>query len=139
AISMRGRWARLRTGWPSIVVFGVVAVAGCQLAYFFAVERLAVAVALLIEFCGVLLVVLWLWLRNAQRPRPLTIIGSGLAVLGLMLVLGVFGVLVIDPLGALWAAAAATGLAAYFVVSADDSHGLPPLALATGGLFVGAL
>src|SRR5690606_13431257 len=61
------------------------------------------------------------------------------AVLGLMLVLGVFGVLVIDPLGALWAAAAATGLAAYFVVSADDSHGLPPLALATGGLFVGAL
>jgi hypothetical protein len=42
-----------------------VAVAGCQLAYFNAVQSLSVAVALLIEYSGVLLVVGWLWLRHA--------------------------------------------------------------------------
>lgn len=139
ALSLRGRWGLLRRGWPSIVLFGLLAVAGCQLAYFLAVERLSVAVALLLEYCGVLLVVLWLWLRRAQRPRPLTVVGAALAMLGLMLVLDAFGVIAIDPVGVLWGLVAATGLAAYFVVSAHESHGLPPLVMATGGLVVGAV
>ncbi|HZJ10474.1 MAG TPA: DMT family transporter, partial [Trueperaceae bacterium] len=75
-LALRGRWGVLRKGWPSILLFGLLAVAGCQLAYFFAVERLSVAVALLIEYCGVLLVVGWLWLRHGQRPRPLTVVGT---------------------------------------------------------------
>ena len=40
--------------------------------------------------------------------------------------------------GVLWALAAMVGAAAYFVISADESKGLPPLALAGGGLVVGA-
>ncbi len=138
-LMMRGRWDRLRTGWPSMVLFGLLGVVGCQLAYFFAVERLSVAVALLIEYCGVLLVVGWLWLRHGQRPRPLTIIGTALALLGLMLVLDVFGAIEIDLIGALWATAAAVGLAGYFVITADDSHDLPALVVATGGMIVAAV
>lgn len=138
-LMMRGRWDRLRTGWPSMVLFGLLGVVGCQLAYFFAVERLSVAVALLIEYCGVLLVVGWLWLRHGQRPRPLTIIGTALALLGLMLVLDVFGAIEIDIIGALWATAAAVGLAGYFVITADDSHDLPALVVATGGMIVAAV
>src|SRR5690625_3265973 len=139
ALAMRGRWQLLRRGWPTMLLFGVIAVAGCQLAYFRAVERLSVAIALLLEYCGVILVVLWLWLRHGQRPRPLTVIGTAIAVAGLLLVLDVFGAVQVDPLGVVWGLLAAAGLATYFIVSADESHSLPPLALAAGGLLVGTV
>ena len=139
ALAMRRRWHTLRAGWRSVLLFGLVAVAGCQLTYFLAVERLTVAVALLLEYCGVLLVVLWHWLRRGRRPRPLTLIGTALALVGLALVLDVFGPVRVDPLGVMWGLIAAAGLATYFVVSEDESHGMPPLALATGGLAIGAL
>ncbi len=138
-LAMRGRWRLLRTGWPTVVLFGVIAVASCQLAYFLAVERLEVAIALLLEYCGVILVVGWLWIRHGQRPQPLTIFGTAIAVAGLVLVLDVFGAVQIDPIGVMWGLLAAAGLATYFVVSADDSHGLPPIALAAGGLVTGTV
>src|SRR5690606_12885505 len=139
-LAMRGRWGALGRGWRSVLVFGLVAVAGCQLAYFQAVERLSVAVALLLEFSGgVLLVVLWLWLRKGRRPRRLTLIGSGIALTGLTLVVDVFGAVSVDTIGVLWALAAALGMAAYFVISEDESHGLPTIAVAAGGLLVGTV
>lgn len=139
ALSLRGRWHLLVRGWPQIVAFGLVAVALCQLAYFLAVQRLSVGVALLLEYLGIVLVVGWLWVRHGQRPRPLTVAGAALAVAGLLFVLDVFGGARIDLVGVFWGLLAATGLATYFVVSADDSTGLPPLALSTGGLAVGAV
>ena len=39
----------------------------------------------------------------------------------------------------LWALAAMVGCATYFIISADEDNGLPPLVLAWGGLVVGAL
>lgn len=138
-VMMRGRWHLLRRGWLSMTLFGLLAVAACQLSYFLAVERISVAVALLLEYLGIILVVGWLWLRHGQRPRPLTVIGAAVAVAGLVFVLDVFGAVEIDLVGVLWGLCAAIGLAVYFVVSADDSTGLPPLVLATGGLTVGTL
>jgi len=139
ALTMRGRWQLLRRGWPTVLLFGLIAVAGCQLAYFLAVERLSVAVALLLEYLGPVLVVGWLWLRRGQRPRPLTVVGAGLAIVGLVFVLDAFGAISVDLVGATWGIVAAFGLATFFVISADNSHGLPPLVVASGGLIVGAL
>src|SRR5690606_22321682 len=136
-LMLRGRWHLLRTGWPSMALFGLLAVAGCQLTYFLAVERISVAVALLLEYLGIILVVGWLWLRHGQRPRPLTIVGAAVAVAGLAFVLNLFGAIEIDLLGVFWGLCAAVGLAAYFIISADESTGLPPLVLATGGLAIG--
>ncbi|HZJ08905.1 MAG TPA: EamA family transporter, partial [Trueperaceae bacterium] len=62
-----------------------------------------------------------------------------LALAGLMFVLDVFGAIEIDLIGAAWGVIAAACLASYFIVSADDSHGLSPLVLATGGLIVAAV
>lgn len=144
-LAMRGRWGILRLHWSRIVMFGLLAVAGCQLAFFMAVDRLPVAIALLLEYCGVVLVVLWLWVRRGQRPRPLTVVGAGVALIGLMFVLDVFGVVQVDAIGVVWALTAAAGLAAYFLISADDSSSaaarqpLPPIALASGGLVVAAV
>lgn len=140
-LAMRGHWHQLRRplAWMHIGLFGVLAVAGCQLFYFLAVERLSVGVALLLEYLGFLLVVGWLWVGRGQRPRPLTVAGIVLAVLGLLLVLDVLGEVRISTVGVLWGLAAAVGLAVYFVVGADDGSGLPPMAFSGFGLGIGVL
>ncbi|QFG69836.1 EamA family transporter [Ornithinimicrobium pratense] len=138
---MRGRWHLLRSrlAWTHLGLFGLVAVAGCQLFYFLAVERLSVGVALMLEYLGPILVVGWLWLARGQRPRPLTIGGLAIAVVGLLLVLDVLGDVQLSTAGVLWGLAAAVGLAVFFVVGADDASGLPPMAFACFGMTLGGL
>ncbi|BAS15276.1 conserved hypothetical protein [Arthrobacter sp. Hiyo8] len=41
-IALRGRWHQLKDNWLTILLFGVIGVAGCQLFYFNAVSRLSV-------------------------------------------------------------------------------------------------
>jgi drug/metabolite transporter (DMT)-like permease len=117
-LQLRGRWALLRRDAVPVAMFGLIAVAGCQLFYFSAIQRLPVGVALLLEYLGVLLVVGWLWLRHGQRPRRRTVAGTAAALAGLALVLGVTGHVRIDPIGVMWGLLAAVGLAIYFLISA---------------------
>jgi drug/metabolite transporter (DMT)-like permease len=124
---------------PTIVLYGAVAVAGAQLCYFNAVAHLSVAVALMIEYSGILLVVGWVWVRHGRRPRRLTLVGGAIALGGLVLVLDLAGSHHLDVVGVLWAIGAAVGLATYFVLSAAADDSVPPLVLAWGGLAVGAL
>ena len=138
-VLMRGRWSLLRRNAVLLLVYGVVAVAVVQLAFFTAVQTLSVGVALLIEYLGVVLVVLWLWVRHGRTPRRWTVVGIGLAVLGLVLVLDVLGGMRVDGVGVLWALGAAVGLAVYFVLSARTGTGLPPLVVAAAGLAVGGV
>jgi drug/metabolite transporter (DMT)-like permease len=140
-LTLRGRYGLLLREARTVAVYGCAAVAGCQLAYFNAVEHLSVAVALLLEYSGALLVVGWLWLRNGQRPRRLTVAGALGSVAGLALVLELTSGADVDLVGVLWGLGAAVGLAVYFVLSAggDEEPGdaLPPLVVAWGGLAVG--
>jgi drug/metabolite transporter (DMT)-like permease len=138
-LALRGHLHRQRRGAGTTLVYGVAAVAGAQLCYFNAVEHLSVAVALLLEYSGTLLVVGWLWLRHGHRPRRLTVLGAAVAVAGLALVLDLLGHASLDPVGVLWGIGAAVGLATYFVLSAGTDDPLPPLVVAWGGLAVGAV
>ena len=139
AVALRGQWGILRRNAGLIVTYGVLAVAGAQFCYFSAVSHMQVGPALLIEYTAPAAVVVWLWLRHGQRPGPVTLVGAGLAALGLVLVLDLLSGADLSVPGVLWALAAMVGAAAYFVISADESNGLPPMALAAGGLVVGAL
>ena len=136
-MTLRGRWHVLRTALPMIVAFGLIAVGGCQLFFFSAVKHLSVSIALLMEYLGVVLVVGWMWLRHGKRPTRLTIGGSIIAILGLVLVLDVFGGAHADVVGVMWAGAAAVGLAVFFVLSAHSDDDVPPLVIAWGGMLVG--
>lgn len=138
-VSLRGRAHVLRRSWRPVVAYGVVAVAACQVAYFNAVSHLDVAVALLLEYLGTILVVGWMWLRHGHRPTLLTALGAVLSVSGLVLVLDVLGAVRVDVVGVLWGLGAAAGLAAFFVLSAHSDDDLPPIAMAWGGLAVGAV
>ena len=136
---MRGRWGRLRRAAPTVVLYGVLAVAGAQLCFFYAVTTLQVGVALLIEYTAPVAVVLFLWLVRGERPGRLTVVGAVVAAGGLAMVLGVLSGVRLDGIGVLWALGAMVGAATYFLVSADERVGLPPLALAGGGLTVGTV
>lgn len=139
-LAMRGRWSALRRNARLIVAYGVIPVAGTQLAYFMAVSYMEVGLALLIEYCAPVLVLGWLWVRHGERPGVRTLLGAGVAAVGLLLVLDVFGAGGgIHPLGVIFALTSTFGAASYFVMSAHEPEGLPPIALAGSGLLVGAL
>ncbi|CEA07326.1 putative inner membrane transporter YicL [Arthrobacter saudimassiliensis] len=135
---LHGRWHQVRANWRTIVLFGLIGVAGCQFFYFNAVNRLSVGVALLLEFLAPVLMVLWIWAVRRRRPGLPTMLGTVAAVAGLVLVLDVTADARVDPIGVLWGLAAAVCLAVYFFITARQNDTLPPLVLATGGMFVGA-
>jgi drug/metabolite transporter (DMT)-like permease len=137
-VQLRGARGALRRGAGPVVAYGVVAVAGCQLAFFNAVQHLSVGVALLLEYLGSILVVGWLWARHGQRPRRLTVIGAGSAVVGLLLVLDLTGSTRIDLVGVVWGLVAAFGLATHYLISASTDNSLPALPMAWASMVIGA-
>ncbi|MDN5893570.1 MAG: DMT family transporter, partial [Nocardioides sp.] len=139
ALALRSRWAMLRSNASTLLVYGVAAVAGCQLCYFYAVEHMQVGLALLIEYTAPVAVVVWLWLRHGHRPGRLTLVGAFVSAVGLILVLDVFSGAQVSVVGVLWALGAMVGVTFYFVISADEDNGLPPMVLAGGGLVIASL
>ena len=137
--SLRGRWALLRDNLGLLAAYGVVAVAGAQFCYFSAVQHMQVGPAILIEFTAPAAVVVFLWLRHGQRPGRMTLAGAALAAFGLVLVLDLLSGADLSVRGVLWSLGAMVGCATYFIISADEDNGLPPLVLAWGGLLVGAV
>ena len=139
-VQLRGRWGLLRRWSGKTIAYGLIGVAACQLGYFNAIQRMPVGVALLIEYMGVVFIVLWLWARHGQRPRPLTILGGASAIGGLALMLDLSGSGGISLIGVAWALMAAVSMAVYFFLSAStDAEPLPPVVMTWGGMIVGAL
>ncbi|WP_231263333.1 EamA family transporter [Nocardioides alpinus] len=138
-LAVRGRWHLLRDNAGLVTVYGISAVAGAQLCYFYAVTYMQVSVALLLEYTAPVAVVLWLWLRHGHRPSGLTVLGAAIAASGLVLVLDVISGAELSTVGVLWALGAMVGAASYFVISADEGNGLPGISLAAGGLLVASV
>ena len=136
--SLRGRYRLLVTERRTIVLFGLVGVAASTGLYYLAVDRLPIAVALLVEYTAPLMLLGWGWARTRRTPSRLTLAGAALAMGGLVLVLDLTGSVHLDPVGLLFAFAAAVGNAAYFAMTAKPSP-LPPVAVAGTGLVVGAV
>lgn len=139
ALALRGRWNLLSRNVGIVLAYGAFAVAGCQLAFFNAVAYMPVGVALLIEFTSPIAVIGWMWLRRGHRPTVKTVGGAALAAIGLVLVLDLISGASIDALGVLWALGAMAGAAVYWIMSADEGNGLPPLTLAAAGLLCGGI
>jgi drug/metabolite transporter (DMT)-like permease len=141
--ALHGKWDVVwRARWR-ILGMALIGVAGTQLVYFAALERIPVSSALLIEYLAPLLLVAWVAVASRRLPGPIVIVGAVIAVGGLVLIIGPVGGG--DTLGAasisgyVFAAAAAVGCALYYVIAARPAHGLPPVALAAFGLLIGSL
>lgn len=138
-LTMRGRWSLLRRNAGMIIAYGLLAVTATQLFYFQAVAVMDVGIALLIEYTAPVAVVLWLWLRRGEKPTGRSIVGAVIAFVGLVLMLDILAGARVDGGGILWALGAMVGAATYFVLSAREDTGLPPIALAGVGLLLGAV
>lgn len=134
-----GRWPVDRAALRALLLYGSVAMAGTQFAYFNAVRTLDVGVALLLEFLAPVLLLAWTTLRTRTLPTAPTALGAVVAIVGLVLVIDPRGAGPLDAVGVAWALAAAVGLSGFFVLSARDRSGLSALVMATGGMTVGAL
>lgn len=136
-LAIRRQRGFLRRHGGLIVAFGLMPVLGCQLFFFSAMQRMPVAVALLIQYLAPVMLVAFVWLRTRRAPSALVLWGSAVAIVGLVLVVDISGAS-FDLLGTLFALAAAVCVCAYFVISERAGDDLPPLALAAGGLLTGA-
>lgn len=136
---MRGKWSSLRHSGATVALYGTVAIAGAQVGFFNAVSYMSVGVALLIEYLAPVLLVLLVWAQTRRRPGIRTIVGTLIAILGMVLVLDLTGAQTVSPIGVAWALLAAVSLATYFVLGTRISDNLPPLVLAGGGLIIGTI
>ncbi|HEY7397650.1 MAG TPA: EamA family transporter [Gaiellaceae bacterium] len=91
ALTAPGRLRLTRRELPYLVVFGVAGLAFVQWFYFLAIHRLAIGIALLIEYLAPLLVALWARFVYHDAVRRRIWIALALALAGLALIVDVFG------------------------------------------------
>ena len=137
--TLRGRWSALWNARRRVLTMALIGVAGTQLVYFAALQRIPVGTAILIEYTAPLLLVAVVWARTRRVPKAVVLIGSVVALAGLVLVVSPSGAATFDLLGLVFAIAAMIGCAVYYVVAAQPSDGLPPVALAGSGLLIGGV
>ena len=139
AIALRGKWSALWRSRGRVLLMALIGVAGTQLVYFAAVQRIPVNTAILIEYMAPLLLVAFVWATSRKLPKVVVLVGSVIALVGLVLVVSPGGANTLDLIGLGFAALAMVGCAIYYVVAAKPSDGLPPVALAAAGLVIGGI
>jgi drug/metabolite transporter (DMT)-like permease len=123
-----------------LMLMGALGYVGQSFSYFTAIGIISASATGLLLYTYPMLVTLmaWLFYREALTPRRLTALA--LATLGALMVLGVLGPLlglggsslgVIDPVGALWAIAAAVIYSVYIIVGTRFTAGVPPIFAST--------
>lgn len=126
-----------RARW-TVLLYGLVAVAGVQFAFYASLERIPVSMTLLIEYLAPIALVLFAWLRTRRMPQLIVLGGSVLAIAGLVLVIGPGGG-DLDPIGLAFAAVAMIGVCVYYAIGERAADQLPPVALVAAGFVVGAV
>ena len=136
---LRGRWSALWRSRGRVLAMALIGVAGTQLLYFAAIQRIPVGTGILIEYMAPLLLVAFAWARTRRMPKAVVLIGSVVALVGLVMVVSPGGTSSLDILGLTLAVGAMAGCAVYYLVAAQPDDGLPPVALAAAGLLIGGI
>jgi drug/metabolite transporter (DMT)-like permease len=139
ALTRPGVLAAIRADAPALVLYGALAVAGVQVAFFNALLYVPVAIALLLEFLGPILVLAWVWLVRREPLGARTIFGAVVALFGLSLVVQVWTGVELRWEGIAWGLAAAVCQASYFLLADRAGSSTPPLVLAGVGMTVGTV
>lgn len=112
---------------PLLIGLGVVGIAGLQGFYNVAINRLPLGIALLLEYTGPVLVVLWVRFARREPVHARMWPALGLTLVGLAVVSQVWSGLVFDGLGVVMALLAAGCFAAYFLLGEDGGVSAEPL------------
>ena len=127
----------LRPHLPALALYGLTGMAGCQALYFVAASRLPVGIAILLEFTGPVLVLVWLRLVRRAPVHRTAALGVAVAVVGLALVVQVWHGLRLDALGLAAGLGAAACQAAYFLIIDRFTGEVDPLAMSAAGTVAG--
>ncbi|HEY1575094.1 MAG TPA: EamA family transporter [Pseudonocardiaceae bacterium] len=128
-----------RSDLPMLVAYGLIGVAGVQLLYFVTIGRLAIGVAMLLEYLSPVLVTLWVRFVRRTRLRREVWLGVGLAIVGLVLVAQVWDGLSPDTVGLIAGLATAACSATYFLLGERGVATGDPVGITTWGLIIGAV
>ncbi|RIJ15799.1 EamA family transporter, partial [Clavibacter michiganensis subsp. insidiosus] len=90
-VQLRGDLRPVIRAWRRVLGMALVGVAGAQVMYFAAIERIPVGTAILIEFMAPLLLVAVAWAMTRRRPAVPVLLGSVAAAGGLALVVSPSG------------------------------------------------
>ena len=112
---------------PRLAFLGVVGLAGVHATYFFAISRLDVGVALVIQYLGPLILLLWLRLVHRRQLQRSLWGAAVLSVIGCFLVVQAWNPGAIDGLGLLAAFGAAITFAIYLYSSEQAGHRYEPV------------
>ncbi len=119
--------------WPQMIAVGI-AIALLNIAYYVAIDRLQVAVAIVIQYTAPALVVIWIAIMLKRMPPPKTIIAVVVATIGVALAAEVTEADLggLDTLGLLAAGASAIFFACYTLLSERVGRRVGPLQTAFG-------
>jgi drug/metabolite transporter (DMT)-like permease len=118
-----------------IAIFGVVGVALVQLFYFLSIHRLAIAIALLIQYLGPLLVAIWARTFGHEHVRRRIWAALGLSLTGLTLMVQLWSGIALDGLGVVYALISAVTYAAYLLLAEREVARRDTVSLLAWGFF----
>jgi drug/metabolite transporter (DMT)-like permease len=134
AVLSPGRLRLTRRELPYVATFGIGGLAFVQWFYFLAIHRLAIGVALLIEYLAPLLVALWARFVYREHVRRRIWIALALALLGLCLIVDVFGGgTSLSTAGVMFALGGAFAYALYVLLAEHVVGGRDPVSLLAWG------
>jgi drug/metabolite transporter (DMT)-like permease len=118
---------------PLIVALGVGGLALVQWSYFFAIHRVAIGIALVIQFVGPILVALWARFVYGEQVRARIWVALALALTGLLLIVEVWQTNRPNAAGLAAAAFAAVTYAAYILLAEQGVRRRDPISLSAWG------
>lgn len=124
-----------RSDLPRLAAFGVVGLAAVQLFYFLAIHRLAIGIALLIQFTGPVLVAIWARTVGGEYVRRRIWAALALTLSGLAVMVELWKGVVLDGLGVVFALIAALVLAVYLLLAEREIRTRDPISLTAWGFF----
>lgn len=128
-----------RSELPLILALGVVGLALVQWSYFFAIHRVPIGVALVVQFVGPILVALWARFVYGEHVRARIWIALVLAITGLVLIVELWQTNRPNGAGLAAAALAAVTYAAYILVAERGVRHRDPISLSAWGFFFATL
>jgi drug/metabolite transporter (DMT)-like permease len=116
-------------------VFGLFGVALVQLFYFLSIHRLAIGIALLIQYLGPLLVAIHARTFGHERVRRRVWAALALSLAGLSLMVELWSGVALDGLGVAYALISAVIFAAYLLLAEYEVKHRDPVSLMAWGFF----
>jgi drug/metabolite transporter (DMT)-like permease len=124
---------------PFLAFFGICGLAFVQWFYFLAIARIAIGIALLVQYLAPLLVALWARFVYREHVRRRVWIALVLALAGLALILEIWHARRLDVAGVLFALAAAATYAVYVLAAERGVRRRDPISLSCFGFAFAAI